>query len=208
MSIQLRPQATVSADEMHGPDPNIYQSRGLLVTVFHPGYLGPPLSLFSLPCFDRIATGELAGQTGINGYIVACAASIVCGNRQGQLLPTLHRSQTELEDATSTASAQAESFLLPGKYYYYPTGWKVTDDLYPITLTFEDWKFPHGEVPEAWKVFPGSERCQTDVILSQVRPFVLHRDGRCQITGWENVCEVAHLVPKQNENWVCYSISP
>ncbi|RPB26524.1 hypothetical protein L211DRAFT_770888, partial [Terfezia boudieri ATCC MYA-4762] len=30
----------------------------------------------------------------------------------------------------------------------------------------------------------------------------------CPITGWENICEVAHLLPKQNENWVCYSINP
>jgi len=65
------------------------------------------------------------------------------------------------------------------------------------TLTFEDWQFPHGEVPETWRVFPGSERCLSDLILpSKVGLSVIRRDTRCQITRWENVCEVAHLVPK------------
>ena len=105
--------------------------------------------------------------------------SIVCRNRQGQPLPTLHHSQAELEGAT--ASAQAESFLLLGKYYFYPTGWKVTDDPYPITLTFADWQFPHGNVPESWKVFPGSKQCLFDLILpSSVRSFVICRDRSCQ----------------------------
>ena len=202
MPIHLRSRATVPDRD---PAVHMLKSLGLRVTVLHPGYPEPPLSLFSLACLDQTEEDGI----GIDSHVVHCAASIVSGNRRGCLLRTLHRSQPELEQAITSKQAEnpeTEGLLLPGQYYFYPIGWTVTDDPYPITLTFSDWRFPHGEVPEPWNGFRGSDLSFIDdIVPSSVRLFVTSRDRSCRITGWENSCEIAHLVPKCTENWVSYS---
>ena len=70
-------------------------------------------------------------------------------------------------------------------------------DPYPIVPTFQQWRFPHDNLPPSWQNLPPADNSAIRSGVDAVRL----RDGSCRITEFEDECEVAHLCPRQEEAW-------
>ncbi|KAJ9198950.1 hypothetical protein DTO021D3_8592 [Paecilomyces variotii] len=85
--------------------------------------------------------------------------------------------------------------ILQKKNYYF----QVSDhyqDVYPIVPSFEDWAFPHGNLPRAWNLdIPRTAEHPTPR-QSTLMDAILSRDIRCRVTNHIEGTECAHLIPR------------
>ncbi|KAL8918604.1 MAG: hypothetical protein Q9208_007248 [Pyrenodesmia sp. 3 TL-2023] len=73
-----------------------------------------------------------------------------------------------------------------------------TPYLYPIVPSFRQWRFPHGQLPQAWdRIQIGADtgvgRSNTDAVIA--------RDVTCRMTDYVEECDTAHLCPETEPEW-------
>lgn len=81
----------------------------------------------------------------------------------------------------------AEVLLGKSCYFHVPSSTANSYD-YAIFPSFEQWKFPHNNLPPNWTCFAASARREGDVGLappsaSNLTAAVIHRDGSCRVTN-------------------------
>ena len=74
---------------------------------------------------------------------------------------------------------------------------------YPVFASFQDWLFPHRNIPTTWTDCPQIPPPPTErnFAASQWSTAVTVRDQCCRLTGALAYCEVAHLIPVKETAW-------
>ncbi|EGU72659.1 hypothetical protein FOXB_16832 [Fusarium oxysporum f. sp. conglutinans Fo5176] len=150
------------------------------INIIHPGYGDPIFDvLISFEAFDDGGTG-----IGYNTAHTACA--ILADNRDGYFS----------KDVKGKDKAEPPDGILRDKRYYFclSSSKDPSTDKYPIVPRFKDWRFPHDDLPPAWKRL-GEEQ---DTAQGQG---LRTGNNRCSLTNCGDVVEQAHLVPSQQRDW-------
>ncbi|CAH0023391.1 unnamed protein product [Clonostachys rhizophaga] len=167
------------------------------IVIRHPAYptTAPPLLQFravdrtwegvkAVPAYDHdtalIACGIVTGNTWPNGYI---GLKIPKRNLYVKLMAT-----------------KGEVLRTHEEYYYFVSDRASLDYQYPVVPSFDNWRFPHKNLPKPW----------AEISISGLPPNfdrlggavgAIERDlGGEQVTD-RNRLEVARLIPEKYENW-------
>lgn len=129
--------------------------------------------------------------------LVAC--QILACNKLGYL-------STSRDRNAECVNVALDSIIPPNKYYYHLNTLQP-DALYPICRNFEDWEFPHNAMPSSWQANVSSEHFWSSdwTTLSQR---IKDRDRSCLVSGWKDSLTTAHVVNKEDGDWVCTLWSP
>ena len=108
---------------------------------------------------------------------------------------------TKAKDGGPIATADFNSVLLEKEYYFHVSS---SDPLsqYPVIPSFQDRKFPHGQLPDIWQSLrretaPGPISAQSNIAAS-----ICVRDGPCcRLTGYGDGLESARVVPEAEWEW-------
>lgn len=76
--------------------------------------------------------------------------------------------------------------------------------MYPITIDFRDWVFPHDNLPPPWRTITTSPMPATVMagdLPNATRTITMSRDRSCRITQACGGLEQAHIIPRAYENW-------
>lgn len=77
--------------------------------------------------------------------------------------------------------------------------------IYSTVIDFEDWVFPHGNLPAPWRSITTSPIPATTTMADELpyatRDVTISRDQSCRITQSRAGIEQAHIIPKAQENW-------
>jgi len=156
----------------------------------HPGLDTSCNILVRIPCLEELHD-HVAGW-GIDRQLCRSIGIIICGpgspTHLSKLLSVLVNDPAIEEEPT-------EDIIPAGDYWFYPGGWTKSQGAFPITTRFEDWEFPHGNVPTNWNVFLGQEHGHS-FHSGTYQERVRRRDGMCKVTGWSEGGGVAHIVPQ------------
>ncbi|MCJ1469132.1 hypothetical protein MMC07_007765 [Pseudocyphellaria aurata] len=71
---------------------------------------------------------------------------------------------------------------------------------YPIVPTFAEWVFPHNHLPSFWAA-KDSRTWPSISPAASVASRVNSRDQTCRISDAEEACEMAHMIPAQEQAW-------
>lgn len=137
------------------------------ITFRHPGYQDKAFwaqqypknnIIFRLPTLDGReldsngdggSGGGGGGGWGVHHGTALRACSIIACNIDGFLSPT-HLSTPP----TVVPQLPLDSLLTADVYYFYPCLWVESQGQsgldYPVCPTFQDWRFPHNDVPPEW----------------------------------------------------------
>lgn len=170
MAIRQRPQIHVAP---HGPP-----SHSTWVQFRHPAN---NLTFLRLPTFDWRPP-----IFGIHYGTAITACQILACNEDGYLSTSRHR------HARGRINVDLDSVIPPGTYYYHISSQKP-EALYPICCDFPLWKFPHGQLPPAWRNEPN---------WSAISERVKLRDTRCLISESQDCLATSHVVPRIHQKWV------
>ena len=108
------------------------------------------------------------------------------------------------ENAESAVSMDPDGILTINQYYYHLIN-PQTDPLYAICLDFSLWRFPHGQLPQAWErtVPPDDDGLVAPDNWSALSAAVKLRDKRCRLSGWRDGLTAVHIIPsKEGALWV------
>ena len=144
----------------------------------------------TLPAYDRLQL-----QFGVHYETVITACTILACNRPGYL----SKSRTRSADRVSVP---LDSILLPDEYYYHLDDNTETGELYPICDNFLNWSFPHGNIPSSWHSAPNSPTALAAFNWTAVCETIKSRDTGCLISGYKIGLTTAHVVNKEDHNWV------
>ncbi|KAH8691857.1 hypothetical protein BGW36DRAFT_386495 [Talaromyces proteolyticus] len=151
----------------------------------HPAYPDPHDILIILPGLDH-------PHGGIHHQLALDACAILANNRYEGWF-------TEDREGNERVNVPLSGILRKRNYYF-----RVSDhyqDLYPIVPSFEDWIFPHNNVPSSWKLdIPRAPNHPTPR-ESTLMEATLSRDIRCRITNHIEGTECAHLIPRSQSVW-------
>ncbi|KAK1762142.1 hypothetical protein QBC33DRAFT_462078 [Phialemonium atrogriseum] len=151
------------------------------IDFLHPGYPDGDNTLLSLPALD---------DGGIYYDIALAACGVIADNTWSTGFFVESRPVVAAEDIAAkdrVAPPQIDRVLRRPRYYFCVPGF--ADHLYPIVPRFSDWRFPHGELPDAWT--------QIESVAGHPAP-----DPRfCRLTGHADGVEGAHLVPVSQLEW-------
>ncbi|EGX94203.1 hypothetical protein CCM_02474 [Cordyceps militaris CM01] len=158
-----------------------------LTSIRHPAYPDTELPLLRLAAID----GE---SHGLDHQF----ALTVCGILTGNSWTTGYLATKNADGTFLRIERQANDILLDSTYYYllstHDSSYK-----YPVTLSFQHYRFPHGDLPSFW------DNVQIPNLTAPIRVngkvAALVRDGTCRVTAWATALEVAHLVPYSEEKW-------
>ncbi|KAN0069069.1 hypothetical protein V8E54_012698 [Elaphomyces granulatus] len=85
-------------------------------------------------------------------------------------------------------------------YFHVPSSGK---EPYPIYPSFEHWRFPHNNLPPSWysgvQLAPGPQ--PNSISASNLSPAIISRGKSCQLTGYHDGLEGAHLCPQNEYLW-------
>ncbi|KAI0399512.1 hypothetical protein F4802DRAFT_589078 [Xylaria palmicola] len=179
VAVQLKPLRTA----------DIATTAPKFVSFLHPTETAPYNVIFQLPCLDSAAPsheGEQQQQQqhlGLHHETALLACQIVANNVFDGYLSL---------DAQGDNPVPRRTVLLTTSEYYFI----VPDDpSYAIVPAFQDWKFPHGRIPDS---FPSPKDCQRH---DEVESHQASRHSRCIVTDSAYSCQLAHLIPKAHEAW-------
>jgi hypothetical protein len=71
---------------------------------------------------------------------------------------------------------------------------------YPVVPSFAEWSFPHDDLPSFWASDDNSA-WPTLSPAASATSIVTARDLTCRISGMEEACEMAHIIPTQEQEW-------
>ncbi|KAL1615858.1 hypothetical protein SLS56_011643 [Neofusicoccum ribis] len=158
--------------------------RPRTVLLRHPGYPSAHNVLLALPGADGPA-GGLHHETAR----IACA--VVAANRWDGFLAA--------DAAGAPLDAGPDDILAAREYYFHVPGLLQ----YPVVPNFREWRFPHDGLPAVWQA--AADACEARVApvraASNLSTALALRDGSCRMSACEETCQVAHLVPRQEEAW-------
>ncbi|KAE8348019.1 hypothetical protein BDV28DRAFT_144509 [Aspergillus coremiiformis] len=156
----------------------------------HPGYRYPYNILLILPGLDH-------PNGGIYHQAALWACGIITNNEfQGWF--------TEDQEGHMRATTPLNGILTRRNYYFQVPGQHAGPhviDPYPIVPSFEDWSFPHEQLPAAWKFDIPREAPHPTPRQSTLAEVVLSRDVRCRLTNHIEGTECAHLIPRNQSIW-------
>ena len=76
------------------------------------------------------------------------------------------------------------------------------DTSYPITPNFEEWQFPHCNLPLNWQLPQSVSPIHPHKTRSDASLAVAIRDeDQCRVTGRREQCVVAHIIPVEEDDW-------
>jgi hypothetical protein len=179
----FRPRPPLHHDEQ-GPPP-----FPDFIHLFHPVN---DLEFLILPAYDRLGPNL---QFGLHHETVVTACMIVACNRSGYLSKFRNRDAAHVDVAL-------DSLLLPGTYYYHLDDTK-TGELYPICRDFENWRFPHGRIPASWSVESSTGNQNWPSNWTALSQKIKDRDTTCLISRATESLTTAHVVPNEDNEWVC-----
>lgn len=164
--------------------------HGNTITFKHPGYpdqFGQNI-LLTLFAFDHPSGGLHYGTA-----YVACAL-VACNAWNGYFTRTRESPRLELDH---------DDLLLDRVLYFHvPTG----TGKYPVYPNFDNWAFPHDDLPPHWPPEMGSEREEVEELgappsVSTLTAAVLRRDKACVISKQRDCVEKGHLCPRSEVKW-------
>ena len=170
------------------------QYFGRSICFRHPGYDDSSNVLLYLLASDP--TGDaLDGRLYAQFALDACG--IVTGNRwNGWLSESKSPGSTRVDPAS----------MLEADSYYFHLATPESDDRdlpYAVVPTFEEWEFPHENLPDLWSNAP--KRPALSVSASKAKSNVTvvtrERDKSCRMSGLAEETEVAHLCPDYKFDW-------
>ncbi|KAL8741274.1 MAG: hypothetical protein Q9184_008405, partial [Pyrenodesmia sp. 2 TL-2023] len=159
--------------------------------------------LFRFPAYDHL-------NGGVHHSVALTACAIVAGNKWGGYLS---------ETAGGPPAADGlcdgiDTVLTSKRYYFHPHCYSAADTLstaspspccsaepYPVYPTFQDWKFPHQNLPRWWPEMPQGGGFMTSRTPSNMTNRVRNRDGSCRLTGSTEENDVAHIIPVSESAW-------
>ncbi|KAK0710336.1 hypothetical protein B0T26DRAFT_653187, partial [Lasiosphaeria miniovina] len=144
------------------------------ILFLHPGY-DSLNALLILPCVDPVTSNTVIVDYGVHHNTALLACQIIAGNAfKGTYLA--------LDEAgKKRVQVPREGTLPDPEYYFIVPG----EDPHPIVPSFQDWKFPHGSIPESWPSVIPSQNWNKD----------------CSLTNSRYSVETAHLIPKSERDW-------
>jgi hypothetical protein len=164
------------------------------VIVRHPAYKGQNNVLTSLLAAD-------GPDGGLDLATVHTICAIMADNRFDGYLA--HQSDP-------TSLAMHVQILPPGEYFFHvPSNTEVSESgdatvdspsaayCYPVVAFFDSWAFPHANIPTLWQ----RAESATPSVLRPTNTTVVERDRTCRLTNQRLGCELAHVVPKSEEEW-------
>ncbi|KAL8956890.1 MAG: hypothetical protein Q9193_005701 [Seirophora villosa] len=83
------------------------------------------------------------------------------------------------------------------------TSSQPSSPLYPVYTQFRDWPFPHDRLPPWWPAIRRGRQPIAAHSLSRLTEVVRQRDTSCRLTGWRQMTEAAHIVPREESDWFC-----
>ncbi|KAK5016936.1 hypothetical protein BJ546DRAFT_1013128 [Cryomyces antarcticus] len=177
--VSAPPQPPPRTSNFSGSSDNIIEFR-------HPGYpdeFGQNV-LLTLYAFDG-RTSALHHATAR----LACAI-VACNAWTGYLI--LARGGERL--------ALADDDLLTAQIYYF---YVPDQDRYPVYPNFDNWTFPHDNLPPYWTSAVPQTRSTPRAFPapSNVTQLVLDREHGCLITKYEDCVDKAHICPQAEVGW-------
>jgi hypothetical protein len=187
-----------------------------LIKFFHPAYpfSAPPLLQFVAVDYT-VASDNQSRSLGICYDFAKAALGIVADNRWDDTtyIATNDRSALTVSSASAISSPFARvkrprdgvlPILPPRLGYYF-----VIDDptnLYPVIPSFDHWRFPHAraiirELPDPWNTL---QICHDGGQITDGEGRKMNarfRDKSCRVTGSNESCEAAHIVPYAENEW-------
>lgn len=148
----------------------------------HPGYDDPNV-LLQMPAIDP------GGGVHHATALVACA--IMADSQWDGYF-------TEDKEGQRKVDVSLDDILKGRNYYFHLPN--TTSCQYPIVPTFNDYRFPHGNLPDYWRscIIPKTE----DEEISRTRTgYLFSRDKSCRITLHAQVTQTAHLIPEAEKLW-------
>ena len=151
------------------------------------------LPFLHLPAYDRCPTPEM--QFGVHHETALTACQILACNSPGYLSPSRDRNAQGVD-------ATPDSILAPRRYYYHLNTPEV-DELYPICRLFEYWEFPHDAFPSFWETEDSNTPTFWGTRWTTLSQRIKDRDKACLLSKWKDSLTTAHVVPSDDEAWVC-----
>jgi hypothetical protein len=173
----------------------VFPSTPKAIRVHHPAN---KLLFLALPAFDHLPTSHL--QFGCLHETVVTACMILAFNRPGYLSTSDDRDRDRDQDQDRD-QLPIDSILLPGRYFYHLND-AESEELYPICSDFRKWDFPHRKLPPSWFAVPSTEIRNLPSSSSQVGPMIKGRDKVCLLSRSKEHLTTAHVVPKEENQWV------
>ena len=163
-----------------------YSLPNRIINFRHPSYPDQANQnvLLTLQAFDHPNGGLHYGTA-----FLACA--IIAGNAwDGYFTTTVNGEMVVM----------GNNQLLREKNYYFhvPSSGEGPYAIYP---SFEDWRFPHESLPPLWNFDVDRALRLNNISSSVLSATVIGRDGTCQLTGYRDGLEVAHLCPWSELIW-------
>lgn len=121
----------------------------------HPGYLPGHDLVLRLPALDRSSSEpeidigfglDRPTKWGVHHSTALDACTIVACNRPG----FLSSRKIDTVPVTSPPAIPVDAVLTEASYWFYPLGWNIADDPYPVFPDFDNWEFPTEAIPQAW----------------------------------------------------------
>ncbi|MCJ1471161.1 hypothetical protein MMC07_009809 [Pseudocyphellaria aurata] len=169
-------------------------SAGRWITFLHPAYPEDYNSLLKLQAPDHPSGG-------IHHETARIACAIIAGNRwDGYFTETVDGPRVETPPHGVLQKSDyffhvPSSALDPGA-----SGSEVFQ--YPIVPCFEEWKFPHNNLPSSWiDESPITSDHSNAVYQSNLALAVRHRDVSCRMSDHQETTELAHLCPRSEAQW-------
>ncbi|KAI1419798.1 hypothetical protein F5Y12DRAFT_775955 [Xylaria sp. FL1777] len=156
------------------------------VIIFHPiGTAGglPSNPLLKFPALDKylVTTSGPKLVWGMDYQTALIACGILAGSRWDGFF-------TKVYDDTLVTETE---FLEPGPYYFKlpasddPASDDATND-YPIVASFNEWLFPHGNLPKRWRFSIPADQ---------------PNDAYCIMTSTTSGLHKAHIIPEAKSEW-------
>ncbi|GAP87331.1 hypothetical protein SAMD00023353_2700820 [Rosellinia necatrix] len=163
------------------------------IEFFHPAYPQSTPPLLALAAVDKTDDG----MSGLDHETAKIACGIVAGNKWDD--ETYFATKDANTNKWVKVIPPSDGILPAGPAYYFIV---ETQHQYPVTPSFDHWRFPHDRLPELWSTLSIPDATgrisgdETDGCSS-----TRYRDRSCRITGSLENTEGAHLVPVACSEW-------
>jgi hypothetical protein len=174
--------ATITLRERLNLDSNPWLSHSV-IRFRHPGYPNEfSDALFRLHCFDD--------SGGLHHATAWLACAIVAGNEWEGYLSSDRLSGQRL-------AASMDEVLTESDYWFHIPN---CSSPYPVVPSFQNWQFPHHNLPPGWGHLPAPKDSVPQASLNT--SFAIRvRDQSCRITQCRDCTDAAHLCPCSEHAW-------
>ena len=159
--------------------PRPLKSPHRMVSICHPGY----------ETYSEILLLRTLDDGGIDYDLVLTACGIIAGNRWDGYLCT-HEGDLGPKGKYTRVDRPADGILRGPTFYFQLPEYADIDQAYPVITRFDDWPFPHNDLPPVWRDCVG------------LRPDEVLADGvQCRITDARWCTELVRVVRADLKSW-------